>query len=353
MIIGACGFGSTGSSVVSDYLKEFDGIGVVDDLEFTWVSQTDGLIDLERAVMHPHNRTSDSIIAIRRFLALAERKKNSYEKHGISSTVFMDSVHEFVDSITQVRWDWYEHTEYLVRSRHFLQGYMMRKYIPQKEKKVGHQIHCWPMTEVNLSVKPDNFYEAARKHIKELLVAMGTDLTKPLVLDQPFAGNNPQACFPFYDDPYAIVVDRDPRDNYVFAKTRLLGRNHFMAVEPVEDFITYYRALRDKQPYLNPDDRVLHLQFEELVYDYDASTTKLRNFLHLPENPHPKSIFDPALSIANTQVFKRFPQYADDIRKIEEALPEYLFDYSKYPEPDFNAKMFFGKSPLNNGEKKV
>ena len=35
MIVGACGFGSTGSSVVTDYLKEFDGIQVKDDFEFT------------------------------------------------------------------------------------------------------------------------------------------------------------------------------------------------------------------------------------------------------------------------------------------------------------------------------
>ena len=353
MIIGACGFGSTGSSVVTDYLKEFDGIGVIDDLEFTWVSLVDGLIDLERAVMHPHNRTTDSIVAIQRYLALAEKKKNSYEKHGISSTVFMDSVHSFLDSIIQVKWNWYENTNYVIRSRHFLQAYMMRKYIPKREKKLGHQIQCWPMTEVSLCVKPDNFYEAAKKHVSELLSAAGADLTKPLALDQPFAGNNPQACFPFYDDPYAIVVDRDPRDNYVFAKTKLLGRNHFMAVEPVEDFITYYRALRDRQPYLQPDERVMHLQFEEMVYEYDVTTAKLRDFLHLPENPHPKTVFDPALSIANTQVFMRFPQYADDIHKIEEALPEYLFDFSKYPVPDFKTKMFFGKSPLNSGNKKV
>ena len=50
MIVGACGFGSTGSSVVTDYLKEFDGIQVKDDLEFTYVSGTDGLLYLEQQI---------------------------------------------------------------------------------------------------------------------------------------------------------------------------------------------------------------------------------------------------------------------------------------------------------------
>nr|AHF24542.1 hypothetical protein [uncultured bacterium Contig248] len=353
MIIGACGFGSTGSSVVSDYLKEYDTIATIDNLEFTWVSATDSLIDLETALMHPHNRTSDSITAIRRFLALAEKKKDNYERHGISSEAFMKSVNEFVDEITQVKWNWYENTNYQLKSKHFLKALMIKKVIPSREKKLGHQIKCWPMEEVRFSIAPENFYTAAKKHVSDLLRAMGADPAKPLVLDQPFPGNNPQACFPFYEDPYAIVVDRDPRDNYVFANTRLLGRNHFMPVQPVEDFIRYYRALRDNQPYLQEDRRVMHLQFEEMVYEYDATTAKLRAFLNLPDNPHPKSIFDPALSVANTQVFRRFPQYEEDIKKIEEALPEYLFDYSKYPAPDPKLKMFYGKSPLNSGKKKV
>lgn len=46
MLIGACGFGSTGSSAVTDYLKEYNSFQVLDRIEFTWVSDVDGLIDL-------------------------------------------------------------------------------------------------------------------------------------------------------------------------------------------------------------------------------------------------------------------------------------------------------------------
>ena len=67
MIVGACGFGSTGSSAVSDYLLEFGDTAVLDALEFTWASGVDGLADLEYHVMHPHQRTQDSIVAIDRF----------------------------------------------------------------------------------------------------------------------------------------------------------------------------------------------------------------------------------------------------------------------------------------------
>ena len=354
MVVGACGFGSTGSSIITDYLKEFDGFDVKDDLEFNWVSRADGLIDLERAVMKPHNRTGDSMVAIRRFLQLATRLERSYEIHGLSKEMFRKLINDFIDSITTVSWYWYDdqkkdHYNYITRVAYYV---MKKKIIPKMEIKQGHHVKCWPLEEVKISVMPDNFYEEARKLVKDLLSGMGVDLNMNVALDQPFSGNNPQACFPFYEDPYAVVVDRDPRDNYVFAKTKLLGKFHYIPIDSVDDYIAYYRALRRTQPYLNPDPRILCIQFEDMVYEYDKTSAKVREFLKLPENPHPKSVFDPDLSIANTQVFKRYPQFAEDVKKIEKELPEYLFDFSKYPEPDFSKKMFYGKSPLHEKFKK-
>lgn len=353
MVIGACGFGATGSSAVTDYLKEFDDIYVKDDLEFTYVSGLDGLLYLERAVMHPYNRTTDSIYAIKRFGEYIERSKYIYQKHGLSSEVFEDSAKRFVDAITMTKWYWeFPLKEHKFNPKRILRRIMDRKIIPTIERKNGYRANCWPLTEVKLSVNPDNFYEVARKHVDELISAMGLNQDKIIALDQPFPGNNPQACFPFYKDPYAVVVDRDPRDLYVFGKTKLMGRMRFFPINNVEDFIIYYGCLRKGQPYESPNPRILRLRFEDLVYEYEITTSKLREFLKLPENPRPKSIFDPTLSMANTQVFKRYPQFAKEVKKIEEALPEYCFDFSNYPDPDFSKKMFYGKSPLHEGFKK-
>lgn len=347
MIIGASGFGSTGSSAVTDYLMEFDVVQVLDKMEFTWVSGTDGLIDLEYHLNNPHNRTEDSVIAIQRYRDRAKNSLHVYEKAtGIDARVFMESVDKFLETITQVKWTY---------GYQFSKGWFGKnlsrladRIIPRIEIIRGEQLNCWPMKEVCFSILPDNFYIAAKSHVHELLCAMGADFSRPIILDQPFSGNNPISCFKFFDDPYAVVVDRDPRDNYVFANTRLLGWNHFMAASPVENFVKYYRALRDKQPYKETgSERVLFLHFEDMVYHYEETTDRLRDFFHLPDNPNPKSIFDPAISMPNTQVWKRFPQFAKDIEYIERELSEYLYDYSNCPEPDINGKMFFGKSPKN------
>jgi len=339
MIIGVCGFGETGSGAVLDYLKEFNTVNVKDDLEFTYLTSVDGMLYLERALMNPFSRTSDSIWGIKRYLDMAEKWKSHYQGHGLSSDVFMNSVRRFIDSITMVKWYW-NYKSYSFTSIYFLHHFVLSKIIPRIERKTGKRSKCWPLKEVCFSVKPKNFYDAAQKHIDELFNEMRLDQYSILCLDQPFAANNPQACFPFLKDPYAIIVDRDPRDLYVSGKTKLMGQWHFFPIEPVEDFITYYKALRDNQPYRQIHPRVLSLRFEDLIYEYDKTTERIQNFLHLPENPHPRTWFDPSRSIANTQVFKRYPSFADDVKKIEKALPEYLFDFSGYPEPDFKQEMF-------------
>ena len=345
MIIGTCGFGSTGSSVVTDYLCEFGNVQVLDKLEFTFVSGVDGLIDLDYHLNHPHNRTTDSIYAFHRYKERAKSILNFYKKTGeVNAEAFVDSVNRFLDNVTQVKWDWYidERTGVFTNIFRRLGLKLVNKY----ESKYKRQLHCWPLKEVCFSCMPKDFEKAAIQHVNEMLVALGADFSRPIILDQPFAGNNPQAAMRFFEDSYAIVVDRDPRDNYVFANTKLIGKlPHFMPIQPVDDFVTYYRSLRENQPYKQENERVISFQFEDFVYHYEETTARLRNFLHLGENPNPKSIFDPSISMPNTQVWKRFPQFAKDIEYIERELPEFLFDYTGCPEPDPNGEMFMGQSP--------
>lgn len=347
MIVGACGFGSTGSSVVTDYLKEYNNFQVLDEIEFTWVLGVDGLIDLDYHLNHPHCRTMDSIMAIDRYKVMCRNQINKYRKAGIYSEEFIKLIDEFLESIITTSWQWNIHHPDGLWDRIRRSYYARFKIVPKWEIKHGRHWEGFPLETVHLSVLPEKFEEKARKHVRAILSAMGADFSKPIILDQPFAGNNPQACFKFFDDPYAVVVDRDPRDNYVFAKTKLLGRFHLMPINNVKDFVKYYRALRKNQPYTQPHERVLSMKFEDFVYHYDDATAKLREFFHLPENPNPRAIFDPAISMPNTQVWKRYPQFAEDIKYIEKELPEFLFDYSSCPEPDPNGKMFWGKSPKN------
>jgi hypothetical protein len=336
-------------------LKEFDICQVLDNIEFSWVYATDGLIDLDYHINYPHSRTGASINAIYRYRQLCERRAKSLNKIGVSSDVFLESMNNFLDSIVTVSWSW--RGPELGRKSSLNQIFrklVARTIVRKWEIKNGLQWEGFPYSEVFFSVKPKGFDDYAKKHVMEVFKATGADLSRPIALDQPFPGNNPQACFKFFDDPYAIVVDRDPRDNYTFARTKMKYAHiyHIMPSNDVKDFVKYYRALRDKQPYKEQNERILRIHFEDMVYHYDETTKIIRDFLGLGENPHPKTIFDPQISMPNTQVWKRFPQFADDIAYIEKELPEYLFDYTNCPEPDCNGVMFYGKSPKNSANKK-
>lgn len=352
MIIGTCGFCSTGSSAVSDYLKEFDETSVPDGIEFCYAYLPDGLTDLEHSLTTCVSRDDSSAIAIPRFRALVMSQSRYIAANTkLSEQDLLQIVNKFIDSITQFRWYSTNRCDdqlYPGLFRKYIGGSLIkRRIIPFLNKKTHRCIDFYPDRMLDVSLYPEDFRIKASTFVSEMLSAMGADLSKIVVLDQPFPGNDPIQCFQFFEDPRAIIVDRDPRDNYIFAKEFLYKKGKFLPISSVQDFVSYYRIIRRRNPSHSDDDRIMRINFEDMVYHYDETTKKIREFCGLPENPRPLSIFNPNHSMANTQLIKRFPQYMDDVKYIEKQLPEYLFDFSDCPVPDLNGKMFMGKSPLN------
>ena len=181
-----------------------------------------------------------------------------------------------------------------------------------------------------LSIQPENFIEEVRHYIHSLLYETSQSDKDIIVLDQPFNVNNPKTSMRYFDAPRAILVDRDPRDIYVLAKKYLKSNGSFIPSDNVEDYIIYHRLIRTRcEEEDGPD--ILRMSFEDLIYDYEATSARIQDFLGLSGSKHDeKKYFDPAVSIENTQLFLKHPELADDIQKIEKALPEYLYPFEKY-----------------------
>lgn len=352
MIIGTCGFCSTGSSAVSDFLKEFDENQVIDDIELTMVYLPDGLEDLDYHLNRNINRDDNCGIAIprfRRFMHTYEHSVSVY--NGIPESEVRKKTETYLDSLIQLKWKSTRRSDFQLYPTWFYRNIGVRlikqRLLPILNKLTGKRNLLYPYRTLDVCVHPDDFLKKTQDFVRWYLECYGADFSKNIVLDQPFIGNDPAKSFKYYGDALAIVVDRDPRDNYIFTREVLSKEGGFMPTEKVEDFVLYYKLLRDKMPYKEPDERILRLNFEEMVYDYDKATRKIRKFCNLPENPRPLSVFDPKMSINNTQLILKFPQYKKDVEYIERELPEYLFDFDKFPKPDNTGKMFMGKSPLN------
>lgn len=351
MIVGVCGFGSSGSSAVTDYLKEFRSTEVLDNIEFQLVTYPDGIESLDYYLNTNISKYASSDVAITRFRMYTTRIALSFDR--VTNGEFSKLTKKYIDEITQTSWRGYGDTDNSLFNsftyRNIGNRLMRARVIPLLEKVLKKQIDCYPVREIPFSVRPDRFDEITSKYINDILVAMGmTD--KITVLNQPFAGNDPSKSFKYFDNPRAIVVDRDPRDMYIFTKKFLLSAGRSIPSANVETFVTYYRNLRKEMPY-HTSEKVLKIQFESMVYDYDHTTDIICEFCGLDKADRIETIFVPERSANNTRVFEKYDGFEKDIEYISTELKEYLFPYDRYRHIEAKGGMFYGRSELNRGQK--
>lgn len=337
MIIGACGFTGTGSSAVVDYLKGFDSVCIIDKGEFILAHSPDGLEDLDYQLNKHCCKYSSSEVALKRF-RLNVRNYTAYRfAHNTEEKDrIMKLTDEYIDSIVQACWigngsaDFQLHTSKLSRKAFDFSRRVFIK-IPYGLKKNWKH---YPLYKMEFSMEPEGFYEKTKEYVNSILEIGGADLDKKIILDQPFSATKPELAFPYFEDPLAIVVDRDPRDLYTIVKKIYLKSWGFSQVptDDVKQFVVFYRKMREIDRNISAEDekRILNIRFEDMIYNYEETSKIINAFCGLDEKDKKKMIFDPKVSIKNTQVYKNYPELADDIKYIEQMLPNYLFDFESY-----------------------
>lgn len=200
MIIGACGYGGTGSSAIKDFLKEFDGIQVLDRAESMFSFQVDGLQDLEYHLIKQYSRQFSGDAALARFLYKAQYAKVPFvKKLYIDPQKYLKDTEEFVESLTQASFYGMDNVDY--ETGNFLKSFCylcMKKFVIKYYEKITGKIYtAWPMRKIRISINPSEFYENCKKYTNKIIENGGGDFSKIIVLDQPFEGNNPSQSFPF------------------------------------------------------------------------------------------------------------------------------------------------------------
>lgn len=342
MIIGSCGYGATGSSVLTALLKEYDNIQVFDDFEFTIPYRVDGLQDLEYHLMNRYAKNISGDYALKRFLYSSKCYLTPFINKPCNGKDFYKLAYEYVNNICQLKYRGCDSVDMLSGNifRNIAAFTSKKIIMPQIiEKITKKRSYIWPCRTMYYSIEPESFYEETRKYIKNLLALMGANFDKQICLDQPFEGNNPVQSFAFFEDPYAIVIDRDPRDLYLEYKYTTHRDGKWFPHGSVDDFIIYYRKMRKNR---TDNERVLRLMFEDFLYKYDDTVEKIESFLNLGEHVNPKMYFKPQQSINNTQQIRRFSQEKENIMLIEKELKEYLFPFEDYPYVKFTGDGFYG-----------
>jgi len=148
------------------------------------------------------------------------KEKNLQIISDIINKLIPQTADEYVNEIIQMSWIGRSMADQLIMSRIKKKLFILFKKIFKllKIKKVPKIIKKCFFYKMELSIIPQNFDIASKIFINKILDSMGRKPDKITVLDQPFEGCDPIKSYKYFNDPKAVIVNRDPRDHYLFVK---------------------------------------------------------------------------------------------------------------------------------------
>ena len=166
----------------------------------------------------------------------------------------------------------------------------------------------------------EEYRNLCRRMLNTLFNDFCTNKKSKIVLDQFYTDFN------FRKDVYEsytpnlknIVVYRDPRDVYTYAKLKNID---WIPHDNVKDFVEWNKIMYRN---FNPKSSDYYaIRLEDLILNYSDSVSKLSNYLSLANHDHPKNCFIPEVSCKNIGLWKTMPSYQEDYNFIAEELYVY------------------------------
>lgn len=331
-IITCASYYGTGSSAVTDYLSEFSSIKNLGEYEFRFLHDIDGIADLEYHLVENHNR-HNSGHALKRYKKLVDFYSGhkfipKYEP--FFGNRWKEISYKYIDSLTDFTYRGWWQYDLLDKG----EGFYYRKLLLNKiyrttlGRKNERTLNVLPK-EITYCSRPTKaeFEAKTKAYLSELMEAANPQKSPILMVDQLLPVSEIYRFFPYFDDIKVIVVERDPRDLYILEKCEWKGA--IIPTQDAETFCKWYKYTRAhrKTEVFDPE-KVMLLQFEDLIYKYDETTKKLKAWLGLDNDTHiyGKEKFDPQVSIKNTRTWEKY-DVGNDLQIIESELKEYLYRY--------------------------
>lgn len=331
-ILACAGFGYTGSSVISDYLSEFENIDVrAGDAEFRFLHEFGGISTLEDCLVHNyHKQNSDG--AIHLYLKMVDYYSGNFLARKYNNWFegkFKELSLGFINDITHAKWNAAIETTWmykpaLVRILYYQINARIKRFFSG-----GGKIGKFYPKGVFYFASPDKAYfdECVKRYLNKLFAIIDPCHDKEyLYFDQIVPPSNVIRYLDYFDDLRVIVVERDPRDIYI---QNYCGMQVSWIPLDIDTFIKVYRVQRDKAKKEPANPRVLRVRFEDAIYHYDEFCEQVNNFAGLIESQHlfPKQKFNPSISVKNTKLWEKYEIPKELVNKIEKELSEYIYEY--------------------------
>lgn len=326
-VITCISFHGTGSGAVDDFFKEFDNCpSAPSDVECRFLQDPDGVCDLEyNLIDNPHRLNSG--YALKRYMWYVRERSYTYGK--IFGKKWVEYSEAYIDSLTTEKYKGYWLGDLILLPTPMKAFYYFRrlvnKVLPKAIRKPGY-FNYFPNKEyLHSFVTREYFLEQTRKYVDNLCQLLNPDNCEFVLLDQLIATSNVMRYIPYVNNLKVIMVDRDPRD--LFIQQCLVG-DHVLPKDP-EIFARVYKDQRKMIGNIPEDAPVLKVRFEDLIFRYEETTSKIVKFTGEHEKNHvqKKEKFNPDVSKKNTQMWLTHPEFKDAAELIQTLLPEYLYPF--------------------------
>ncbi len=342
-IISCAGFGGTGSSIVTDFFREFSNVYSVggNGLEFFLLHEPDGIKDLENALVEGHRFKVD--LAIKRFIKLVNtlyyKNPSGPNYKNFFNGKFLDITYEYLHSLNIIEWDngwWhriFEDNDHKIKR--FIKNIRFQTYV--KKYYLLYEPDAWrPMytgfaKQYYCQISRDVFIKKTKVYLEKLFSEINTD-AEYLLFDQLFPPTDTEEYIKYFENAKAFIVERDPMDLY-FANKVSWGYG-FIPFENVEIFINWYKETRKN---IKQTKNVFPIQFEDFLFNTDKTINTALDFVEISKQKHEKinTTFFPEKSITNTQISKRYflenkvmkNQLEKDLLLIKVELKKYLYSF--------------------------
>lgn len=354
--VSVTGYCATGSSAAIDLLREYERmkVAVKNGYEHVVFYMPGSLFDLEDKLLQnndPH-RSDEAIRTFLNTMRLLAHKDfgwfGSYDM--VIGPAFMKSVNTLVERISQKEETgiWYGRYKGVHFSPVKVALQLAAKIVyKRKVTKWGRQysIEKGPMY---FSVPTrEEFFQAGGEFARQYLQLTAKEGANMIYDHLLWPSQLNRLDLYFQGCLKVLVLNRDPRDVYLLSKY-VYPQPPILEPTPYpsnpQDFCTYWRKLRLNDGDIHHHPNILQVQFEDLIYQYDDTVEEIERFLGLSPSQHiqPKKFLDPAKSIVNTQLKLIKPEWAEEVRYIEEQLPEYLYDFPRKEAADLKDVLYSG-----------
>lgn len=327
------GYFNTGSSAVTDLLKEFSDIRVPDGgLEWRFLQDPDGVRALEYNLIE-HNHRHNTSHAIKRFKKMCKITEKKWYRISVGSD-FSRATERYLNNIVELESETYWHYDNFEKDLGFkILSRLYYNFVNRYNKIFGKTNSTNLLRKVHemgyyTALSKEDFYKYTKQYIEEIFSFW--DDREYIVADQLIPISNIDSYVNYFNEkPKVIIVDRDPRDIYLQGRVEELG----VCPQDVEEWVKWFEIIRrDRETKVLTNENVMLVQFEDLIYQYDVTVQKIVNFIGTSNEKHikPRKYLIPEVSKKNTNLSSQYPQYANDVKYIEEKLADYLYDFEKY-----------------------